>query len=83
MGLEYFPIAMFCTCGDIYKWVDYTMVGYVDYCCADKLSKLEIINMAKELNLQVEGSTFWWMHVDVGTKALVEIKNDMDVLSMA
>ena len=55
---EYLRITMYYTLGDIYKWVDYRKVGYIDYCRGDKISKLEIVNMAKELNLHVEGSTF-------------------------
>lgn len=62
------------TYGELYNCVDYKIASHIGYCCVDKISKLEIINMAKELNLHVEGSTFWWMEVNGGKKSLVEIK---------
>ena len=30
-------------------------VGYVDFCCADQISKLELLTTTKELKLNVEG----------------------------
>lgn len=54
------------------------MDGYVDFCCGNQMSNLEIIYMAKELNLQVDDCTIWWL--DGHKKELKEIKSNMDAL---
>ena len=75
---------MYYTLGDIYKWVDYRKVGYIDYCRGDKISKLEIVNMAKELNLHVESGKFWWLDImtDVMGMKEIEIVGLMVVMAM-
>ena len=57
-NLDYFSIVLHYTIGDVMRWDDRRLVGYVDYCRVDKMSRLEIIAMTKELNLDVEGSKF-------------------------
>lgn len=59
-----------------------TLVGFVDFCCKDKISFVEILNMAKQLRIDVEGCTLWWLDLK-SSHGLVEIKTDLDVLSMA
>ena len=44
--------------GNVDKWSDARFARFVDYCCADYISRLEIINMAKELQLHVEACSF-------------------------
>ncbi|KAJ0977837.1 hypothetical protein J5N97_013311 [Dioscorea zingiberensis] len=59
------------------------MAGYVDYCCADQMSKIELISMAKELKLQVDDCSVWWLDLFSEKKGVKEIKTDVDALSMA
>lgn len=59
------------------------LAGYVDYCCADQISRLELIYMAREFNLEVEGCSLWWLDVTSGHKGLKEIQTNLDALSMA
>lgn len=47
------------------------------------MSMLEIIAMAKELNLEVEGCTFSWLDTVSEKMGMKDIKNDADVLAMA
>lgn len=58
-------------------------MGFVDYCSADHISKLEIVDMAKGLKLDVEGSTFWFEDILNQSIGVSKIKNDLDALSMA
>ena len=58
------------------------MAGYIDHCCAYQMPKLELISMAKEFKLDVEGSLFWWLDVTSGEKGYKEVKTDLDALSM-
>ena len=48
--VELFTIAMHYIVGGVQG-----IAGYVDFCCADQISKLELLTMAKELRLNVEG----------------------------
>ncbi|KAJ0967612.1 hypothetical protein J5N97_024529 [Dioscorea zingiberensis] len=59
------------------------MAGYIDYCYADKISILEIKDMAKELNLNVDECSFWWFDVKSNKKGGTKLKSDSDVLAMA
>ena len=58
-------------------------VGYVDFCCADQIFKLELLTMAKELKLNVEGCSIWWLDNNGENKRLKEMHFDMDTLAMA
>ena len=51
---ELFSIAMYYIVGGVQGFA-----GSVDYCCADQISKLELLTMAKELRLNVEGCNIW------------------------
>lgn len=61
----------------------YRFVGYVDYVCADQISRLELVNMGKDLNLNVIGCSIWWVHGNGQDRVLKEIASDMDALVMA
>lgn len=56
-------VRLYYTSIEVQKYEGRTFAGFVDYCCPDKISRLEVINMAKELGMQVEGTTFWWLHL--------------------
>ncbi|KAJ0962494.1 hypothetical protein J5N97_027616 [Dioscorea zingiberensis] len=49
----------------------------------DRISKLEIISMAKAMSLEVDGCRFYWMDHCDKKKGLKEIKNDQDAMEMA
>lgn len=55
---------------------------YVDYCCVDKMSLVEINNMAKQLRINVDGCTFWLLDLNNNHNGLVEIKKDSNALLM-
>ena len=75
---ELFTIRLHYKVGDIEG-----LARYIDYCCADQVSQLELISMAKEFKLNVEGSSIWWLDVTSGEKGYKEVKTDIDALSMA
>lgn len=68
------------TSDGVHKWESRELVGYIDYYCIDKMSRLELLGMAKELGLQVDGCTFWWMRFKGNGLSLAEIKDDVDAL---
>ncbi|XP_039133195.1 protein diaphanous homolog 1-like [Dioscorea cayenensis subsp. rotundata] len=80
---EYFTIKLQYTDGDVHKWADRSLAGFADYCCADKISRLELVDMAKEMGLIVDGCRFWWLDINNSTMGLREIINDADALAMA
>ena len=47
------------------------------------MPRLELINMAREFKLDVDGCNTWWLYVNSESKGLREIKNDLDALTMA
>lgn len=59
------------------------LAGYVDFCSADQMSRIELLSMAKEFNLNVDLCSIWWLDSFTEFKAMREIKNDMDALLMA
>ena len=74
---------MYYTSGDVKNWEGYKLTRFVDYVCPDKMSRLEIISMAKAMNLQVEGCTFWRLHLKGSVMDIREIRNDADALELA
>ena len=64
---------MYYTLGDVHKWEDCRMAGYVDYCYADKMFRLEIIGMAEKMGLCVEGCRLWWLDLKSSAMGLREI----------
>lgn len=40
------------------------MARYIDNCCANHKSKMELVSIAKEFRLDVEGCSFWWLDVN-------------------
>ena len=75
---ELFSIAIYYIVGGVQG-----LAGYVDFCYADQISKLELLTMAKELRLNVEGCSIWWLDSIGENKGLKEIQSDIDVLAMA
>ncbi|KAJ0970205.1 hypothetical protein J5N97_023082 [Dioscorea zingiberensis] len=73
---DYFTIEMYVGHDDIDKWSEYRLAGFVDSCAADFLSRLELIGMASELDLNTEGCSFWWKDIKSQSVGLTEIKND-------
>ncbi|XP_039128877.1 uncharacterized protein LOC120265007 [Dioscorea cayenensis subsp. rotundata] len=59
------------------------LAGYVDYCCADQISRLELISMAMEFDLPIEGCSIWWVDSGGENNMLKEISTDLDALRMA
>lgn len=59
------------------------MVGHVDYCYVDQISKFDLLSMAEDFKLDVEGCTIWWLDTSQGNIGWMEIKTDLDALSMA
>lgn len=59
---------MYYTSGGIEEFVK-----YVDYCCADQISKLQLITMAREFKLEVEGCSIWQLDVSGENNGLREI----------
>lgn len=57
--------------------------GYIDYCCADQISRLELVSMAKEFGLDVEGFSIGWLDGRTGVGVYKEIKTDLEALDMA
>ncbi|KAJ0963612.1 hypothetical protein J5N97_028734 [Dioscorea zingiberensis] len=80
---EYFTILLYYIVGDVSSFEGRVLAGYADYCCMDKISRLEIIGMAKELKLDVEGCSLWWMNPMNDKASLSEIKDNADALFMA
>ena len=80
---EYFTIVLHHTIGDVHKWIDCKLAEYTDYCCPDRMSRLELVNIAKELNLDVEGYKFWWLDIFGDVMGMKEIETDADALTMA
>ena len=67
---------------DVHKWEDHRFGGHADYYYVDKLSKLEIISMSKEMNLYVEGYNFLWLDLTGEKKGLKDIRDNQDALDM-
>lgn len=59
------------------------LAGYVDYVCANQMLRLELLSMARESKLEVEGCSILWLHVHGENKGLKEIVTNLDVLIMA
>ena len=59
------------------------LAGYIDFCCADHISKLELLTMAKELRLNVECCSIWWLDSIGENKGLKDVQSDIDALAMA
>lgn len=56
------------------------MIGVVDFCDGDFLSRLELEHMAIEFSIYTEGCNFWFCASRSGVRA---IKNDSDVIRMS
>ena len=60
------------------------VVGYIDYYSPDKISKLEINSMAKELGMGIENMSFRWMHPKkAGENGLRKLEDDNDTIEMS
>lgn len=58
------------------------LVGYGDYFCANQMSRLELISMARKFELEVDCCNIWWLDVRSESKGLRVMKNDLDALTM-
>lgn len=56
---------------------------YIDYCHADQISKVELIAMARELNLKIDGCSILWLDITSNDRGYKEVKTDLDALKMA
>lgn len=65
------------------RWNDYNIVAYFDYYCPDKMSRIELLNMAKELNMDASSCTFSWFDSTSENVGFKEIASDADALTMA
>ena len=59
-----------------------SILGYIDWCHEDFLSRVEIINMGKALGLEEEDYKYYWKLLADGSN-LSELLTDTDVISMA
>ena len=73
--IELFSIAMHYIIGGVQG-----LAGYVDFCCADQISKLELLTMAKELGLNIEGCSIWWLDSIGENKGLKEIQSEKTLM---
>ena len=71
------------TIGDVHKWIDRKLAGYADYCCPDKMFRLELVSIAKELNLDAKGCKLWWLDIMGDVMGMKEIKTNADALIVA
>ena len=69
--------------GDVHKWIDRKLAGYAHYCCPDKMPRFKLVSIAKELNLDVEGYTSWWLYIMGDVMGMKEIETNADTLIMA
>ena len=63
------------------KWIDHKLGGYADHFCLDKMSRLELVSIAKEMKLDVEGCKYWWLDIISDRMGMKEIKTDVDGLT--
>lgn len=82
-NLEYFIIVFHCTSGETQMWPDCIIAGNFYCCFLDKISSLELPNMAKELDLGVKDCMFSWLDFVSDTMGVRKITNDVDALAMA
>ena len=59
------------------------IVEYVDYCCANKVLLVEIINITIQLKINMDSCSFWWLDLKNDHYELVEIATDPDALLIA
>lgn len=50
---------------------------YVDYCCANQMSRIRLISMAKEFRVQVDDCHVWWLDLRSERKGVKEIKTNL------
>ena len=58
------------------------MAWYVDYVCADEISKLELLSKAKNFKLEEEVCTIWWLDVHSENKGYKEVVTNLDALTV-
>ncbi|XP_050233577.1 uncharacterized protein LOC126682066 [Mercurialis annua] len=61
---------------------DHSIMGYIDYCSADLISRVELLSMGKEIGIDVDNYQIFWNESD---NNLVQkaINNDVDAFGMA
>lgn len=55
---------------------------YMDYCCLGQMSRIEMVCMVREFNLEVEDWNFLWVNIYRENKGLREVQIDLDALSI-
>ncbi|XP_039134883.1 serine-aspartate repeat-containing protein I-like [Dioscorea cayenensis subsp. rotundata] len=80
---EYFTIHMYYGLGEFLSLNEARFGGYVDFCDADFISRLELLQMAREMKLDVIRCSFWWRETTGEGVRMVEMRNDLDVIKMA
>lgn len=84
--VELFTIRIHYTIGSMESSMHYSigcmenLVGYVDYCCADQMLRLELLSMAREFKIEVDGCNLCWFDVSNASKGLRETKKMTQML---
>ncbi|XP_050204849.1 uncharacterized protein LOC126654895 [Mercurialis annua] len=79
---EFFSIRMFRNVIDRHDGYDRRILGYIDWCCEDRISKIEIVSMGKALGL--EDDDFFYCWIPENTEGhLRRIEIDLDVITMS
>lgn len=73
---NYFSIQMYYGVGDIQNWNEYMMTGFVDFCDLDFISRLELLHMANDLNINLDGCNLWWNESMSELVTMTEIKTN-------
>lgn len=82
-NVDLFTIKIHYTNDDVNNVDKYKLTRYIDFCCADQISRLEMFEMAKELKVGGDGISFWWFDYSKNKYMLSKIKSNSDALSMA
>lgn len=69
--------------GDFQNLSEYMMAGFVDFGDVDFISRLEILHMANDLNIHLDGSSFWWNESKSEVVSMTKNKTDSDAIRMA
>ncbi|XP_039127971.1 uncharacterized protein LOC120264236 [Dioscorea cayenensis subsp. rotundata] len=60
-----------------------TLAGFIDFCCPDLISRIELLSMCREFNLDVSECKMWWLDMTSDPSCLRKIRDDIDALTMA
>lgn len=74
---------MYYRVGDIECWHAFRFAGFVDFCEVDYMSRVELVEMARELKLVVDGCSLWFKDTKGDKEGMSKSKNDLDAVVMA